>query len=157
NAPARRSSRARGSASAGSSRRRTNDEAGVVGCTGSGRVDAVMWYNEMAGAVPRHVPKVYGGRTIKVRPPSNLDRSRLLAGRSGNVLRRNADDLHSRATSDIHGVDNVSIFHLRITLHEDDLLGPIHVDILEPCAEARLVDLLRIDREHTAGHHLEHD
>src|SRR5689334_4331670 len=80
-------------------------------------------------------------------------RTVLLLVRAGRVLRRDADDLHPGTPGDVHGVDHLSVLHLRVTLHEDDLLGPAVVDLLEPGSEAILGDLLGVDavgaiREH---------
>ena len=63
------------------------------------------------------------------------------------VLRRNADDLHAGAARDVHRVDDVAVLHLRITLHEDDLLRARIVDLLEPRGRVDpRVTFSRVDR-----------
>src|SRR5438132_9308328 len=52
------------------------------------------------------------------------------AGDSGfllDVLRRNADDFDAGSPGDVHRPDDVGVLHVLISLHEDDLLGPVPV------------------------------
>ena len=59
--------------------------------------------------------------------------SRYRSGRQGAaaILRRNADDLHPSAAGDVHRPDHVLVLHLRIALHEHDLVRARIVDVLE--------------------------
>src|SRR6476646_11976358 len=111
-------------------------------------------------ARPTH-KKLYGGRPVKVRPPYRplvpYAKRALLLVRAGRVLRRHADDLHPGAAGDVHRVNHLSVLHLRVTLHEVDLLGPAVVDLLEPGSEAILGDLLGVDAVAAVIVHFEHD
>src|SRR5690348_17604049 len=77
------------------------------------------------GACPVHTPRIIRRRPYKSSPAvriayggrMNLE-SFLLAGclrvAAWNVLGRNADHLHTRASSEVHRFDHVGVFHLRI-------------------------------------------
>src|SRR6476646_2478229 len=111
-------------------------------------------------ARPTH-EKLYGGRPWKVRPPYHpvvpYAKLELLLSRAGRVFRRDADDLPPGTAGDVHRVDHLSVLHLRVTLPEDDLLGPAVVDLLEPGSEAILGDLLGVDGVAEKKNKLEQD
>src|SRR5215204_3083349 len=70
--------------------------------------------------------------------------ARLLA-RARRVLGWDADDLYPRAAGDVHRVHHLPVLHLRVALHEDDLLRSPIVDLLQPRPDAILGDLLGVD------------
>src|SRR5438477_11810527 len=78
------------------------------------------------------------------RPPSHTkdDSLSLLVratrrGRAGarSVLGRNTDDLHTGAAGDVHCMDHLLKLHCRVAFHEDDLLRPGIVDLLQTSSE----------------------
>src|SRR5215208_4794089 len=92
-------------------------------CYGTGRGDG-------RNVIRRTTPKGFVRRTTTACAGSAPTDPGLLAATRG-FFRRTADALHPRTTRHVHRVHDPLVFHLRVALHEDDLLRPPVVDALQ--------------------------
>src|SRR5512146_3205541 len=85
--------------------------------------------NDTADATERSVRHI-----VNLRLELLLLRRRCCSGSVAprRVLGGNADDLDASATGNVHCVDDVRVLHARHALHENDLLRPRIVNLLEP-------------------------